>query len=139
MDLVSSLLALNVASKALIAATLGIASHQLYFIRGEHHLQAPTITWLAIVVPIVIFGVESGQGICHALLHSIWTVNSYYIGLFGSITIYRAVFHPLRAFPGPPLAKVSKLWHVFSILDSKNHLFLDDLHKRYGDIVRTGM
>lgn len=71
MDLVSQLLALNVASKSLIAATFGIASHQLYFIRGEHHLQAPTITWLAIVIPIVIFGVKSGQGIRNALLHSI--------------------------------------------------------------------
>lgn len=134
MDFAPALLA----PKALIAAALGVASHQLYFIRGEHHLQAPKLTWLAILAPIVVFWVESGHGVRHALLHSTGTVSSYYIGLFGSIIAYRALFHPLRAFPGPPLAKTSKLWHVFNILDSKNHLFLDDLHARYGDIVRTG-
>ena len=48
------------------------------------------------------------------------------------------MFHPLHHFPGPALAKVSKLWNVAHCLGSKNHLLLDGLHKEYGDFVRTG-
>lgn len=139
MDPVSWLPVGSVALKGSIAAALGIASHQLYFIRGEHHLQAPRLAFLGIVIPIVIFVTEIGEGIRQALLNSLWIVSAYNLGLFGSMTIYRSFFHPLRSFPGPPLAKVSKLWHVFNILDAKNHLLLDDLRNRYGDIVRTGL
>ncbi|KAI1658885.1 cytochrome P450 monooxygenase-like protein [Daldinia decipiens] len=36
------------------------------------------------------------------------------------------------------MAAVTKLWHVFHILDSKNHEFLQKLHMEYGQFVRTG-
>ncbi|PVI04480.1 cytochrome P450 [Periconia macrospinosa] len=60
--------------------------------------------------------------------------------LFSSIGVYRVFFHKLRSFPGPYLARVSKLWHVWKCVKSRsrNHLILDDLYKQYGDFVRTG-
>ncbi|RWA10857.1 hypothetical protein EKO27_g4259 [Xylaria grammica] len=64
--------------------------------------------------------------------------SSYAAGLFSSIVIYRKYFHRLRRFPGPRLAAVTKLWHVWKGLDGKNHLLLEDLFKRYGPIIRTG-
>lgn len=54
------------------------------------------------------------------------------------MTIYRLFFHPLRRFPGPVLARVSKLWHVFHCINSRNYLLLDKLHLQYGEFVRTG-
>ena len=64
--------------------------------------------------------------------------STYLSSLFVSIITYRTMFHRLHHFPGPALAKFSKLWHVAHCLGSKNHLLLDGLHKTYGDFVRTG-
>ena len=69
---------------------------------------------------------------------SLRSILGYLFALFASIAARRLFFHRLQSFPGPILAKVSKLWHLYHCLDSRNHLVLDDLHNRYGDFVRTG-
>ncbi|KAJ5291528.1 cytochrome P450 [Penicillium angulare] len=58
--------------------------------------------------------------------------------MLSSIIIYRLFFHRLRHFPGPRLGAASKLWSVYKCRDSRNHLFLDELNKKYGTFVRTG-
>lgn len=63
----------------------------------------------------------------------------HFLPLFGSITIYRLYFHRLNRFPGPRLAAVTKLWHVWQCRDSRNHQVLEKLHQEYGSFVRTGM
>jgi hypothetical protein len=56
-----------------------------------------------------------------------------------SILAHRVLFHRLRHFPGPFGAKVSRFWHIFKLWDSEaGHLFLEGMHKKYGDIVRYG-
>ncbi|KAI0973579.1 cytochrome P450 [Xylaria arbuscula] len=52
-----------------------------------------------------------------------YAVGSYAIGLFSSNIIYRRYFHRLSPFPGP---------------QGKSHLFLEELSKQYGPIIRTG-
>ena len=61
-------------------------------------------------------------------------------GLFGSIFAYRLFFHPLRAFPGPSGARISKLWLLFQDIKSQYRTFLsfDELHRKYGKFVRIG-
>ena len=39
--------------------------------------------------------------------------------LAGSVLLYRVLFHRLRGFPGPKLAAISKLWHVYELLGPK--------------------
>jgi len=56
----------------------------------------------------------------------------------GSLVVYRTLFYRLNGVPGPLLARVTKLWHLGKILNTSNHLLLDELHKQYGDFVRTG-
>ncbi len=63
---------------------------------------------------------------------------TYFGSLFFSIVVYRVFFHRTRHFPGPKLAAVSKFYHTLHATDSRQHLFLDRLHKQYGDFVRTG-
>ena len=82
--------------------------------------------------------VHQGLPFASALVASGGICSTYLSGLFASIIVYRTMLHPLRHFPGPTLAHVSKLWHVVHCLDSKNHLLLETLHQRYGDFVRTG-
>lgn len=62
----------------------------------------------------------------------------YVSSLFASMAVYRLFFHRLCGFPGPLLARTTKLWHAWKGRHSKNHLLLDELHHKYGDFVRTG-
>ncbi|KAL9059749.1 MAG: hypothetical protein Q9162_001050 [Coniocarpon cinnabarinum] len=65
-------------------------------------------------------------------------IIGYLIGLYTSLIIYRVFFHRLRHFPGPRLAGITKLWHVYNTLDARNHELLHGIHKQYGDFVRIG-
>ncbi|KAF2199990.1 cytochrome P450 monooxygenase-like protein [Delitschia confertaspora ATCC 74209] len=64
--------------------------------------------------------------------------GSYLTSLFASMIIYRLCFHPLKNFPGPKLAAVTKFWHVYRSRNSTNYLVMEEIHKQYGNLVRTG-
>ena len=129
-------------AKLCIAAAAGILSHNLIFIRNEHHIQAPQLFRFFLLLSLFLFIGEariwalsdSGQAIRASTL----IVLSYSASLFTSIAIYRVFFHKLRKFPGPIGARVSKFWHVGKLLRQPNFQVLDDLHQQYGDFVRTG-
>lgn len=124
-----------------IAASCGVLSHLTYFIRGEHHKQAILFFKLAVLLP---------STICVLLVHfTPFTVNqgarltgsitATYLGaLWGSMIFYRSFFHRLHHFPGPWLAKVSKLYHFFSILRLDSYRKLEGWHRKYGPVVRIG-
>ncbi|KAL3465446.1 cytochrome P450 [Aspergillus heterothallicus] len=65
-----------------------------------------------------------------SLVFSLWT----------SILVYRAFFHPLKNFPGPFGARLTKFWSLNKVLETKIRWYrtLDELHAKYGDFVRTG-
>ncbi|KAF1831503.1 cytochrome P450 monooxygenase-like protein, partial [Decorospora gaudefroyi] len=120
------------------ASALGISLHLLVFIHGEWHLK---------VVPIF-FGHLLAFALVHLLrLHdgggSTWTasvrvIGAYLAGLFGSMVVYRVFFHRIRHFPGPRLAAVTKLWHVWQARHSENYLVMRRMYEQYGEFVRTG-
>ncbi|KAM0426442.1 hypothetical protein ACHAPT_008133 [Fusarium lateritium] len=51
--------------------------------------------------------------------------------------ICKRYFSPLRHFPGPVLASVSRLWRVWSVWTGKNEEHYLAAHKKYGPVVRT--
>ena len=55
-----------------------------------------------------------------------------------SITSYRLFYHPLRAFPGPWTAKLTKWVDFWHTAPGKRHEWLPALHEKYGHIVRIG-
>ncbi|KAI0105972.1 hypothetical protein F4814DRAFT_455611 [Daldinia grandis] len=130
--------------------TLGILSHRLYFIRGEHHLQTLLYLrlWCFVNTSLVIVAYLSGNTVCTngrgesnrpALLAPLLLLNcTFFTGLYGSIITYRVFEHPLRQFNGPRLAPVSKFWHLYNVFKRPNHIFLHNLHQKYGEFVRTG-
>ncbi|KAJ3873159.1 high nitrogen upregulated cytochrome P450 monooxygenase 2 [Lentinula edodes] len=64
---------------------------------------------------------------------------SFYILLFISIGSYRlSPFHPLANYPGPTIAKISKVWTVHKSMDGKLAHYYKMLHDQYGPIVRVG-
>ncbi|GKT90115.1 LOW QUALITY PROTEIN: benzoate 4-monooxygenase cytochrome P450 [Colletotrichum tofieldiae] len=60
-------------------------------------------------------------------------------GIYSSMMVYRGLFHRLRQFPGPFLAKFTNLYVTLKIWN-RMHLHEDvrKLHEKYGDIVRVG-
>ncbi|KAI0841415.1 benzoate 4-monooxygenase cytochrome P450 [Hypoxylon sp. FL0890] len=125
-----------------IAFILGVSTHHGLFIHGEWHLQAPNIlgAYLLIIISLL-FATEQysytySQQL--SLIQITIPLMVYSLSLLASISIYRIYFHRLRGFPGPSLASLSKLWHVWKCRDSRNHLVLESWHRKYGTFVRTG-
>ena len=127
-------------SKHVSASVLGFLAHQLVFIRGEWHLLAPTLVSLHFMLAIllIVAEVQLNGDVASGSINALGSITCYSVTLFTSIAIYRIYFHRLRHFPGPRLAAVSKLWHVWQCRDSRNHLVLENLHQQYGPFVRTG-
>ena len=137
----SGLFTMPLPAQCALSAAAGILSHVGVFVRGEHHLQAPFLFRLYVFLAIALLLSQSAvlsYNMKEAAYTSTLLISSYAAAVFSSMTAYRVFFHRLRAFPGPPLAKVSKLWHMSKVLDAKQYLFLDDLRMEYGDYVRTG-
>ena len=51
--------------------------------------------------------------------------------------IYSRESTPLREIPGPFLASLSKLWLVRKTRQLKRHEYDQELHKKYGSVVRV--
>jgi hypothetical protein len=118
------------------ALLLGALMHHGVFIRGEWHLQASAIVG-GHVFSLLLLLVR--QHFLNRPLGEITAPSAaYVVGLLASISLYRIFFHRLRAFPGPRLAALSKLWHVWKCRDSRGHHVLESWRKQYGTFVRTG-
>ncbi|KAJ5537848.1 hypothetical protein N7494_007327 [Penicillium frequentans] len=58
---------------------------------------------------------------------------------FGSnllVVVYNLLLHPLKEFPGPPLARCTSLWGFYWNLHGLRAHKIDNAHKRYGTIIR---
>lgn len=124
-----------------LASSLGIISHVFYFIQGEHHINAPQIFRGYIISCICVYvacRVSQLEEYSTALPATALLVSVYAGSLLGSIAVYRIFFHRTGAFSGPFLARVTKFYHTFKARNSDQHLWLDHLHEKYGDYVRTG-
>ena len=129
------------ATRILGAVLAGIASHVCIFIKGEWHLQAPKVFRIYLALFAVVVTLEtlySHNGSASGFSRGFWMVIAYCTSLFASIAIYRQFLHPLCSFPGPVAAGVTKLWHMFKTIASRNHLLLDSLYHQYGAFIRTG-
>ncbi|KAI0117814.1 cytochrome P450 [Nemania sp. FL0031] len=58
----------------------------------------------------------------------------YYLLVFG----YRILFHPLRNYPGPFVAKISDWYGGFHALSMRLHLTTYRDHQKYGKVMRHG-
>ncbi|KAI8635538.1 cytochrome P450 monooxygenase-like protein [Xylariaceae sp. FL1651] len=68
------------------------------------------------------------------ILTAILTIILYYVVQ----SVYRLYFHPLAKYPGPKLAAISDLWHVWALISERLPFIISDLHAKYGDVVRIG-
>ncbi|KAI0179154.1 cytochrome P450 [Hypoxylon sp. FL1284] len=124
------------------AALAGLFAHNAIFIRGEWHMRILHILvghgLLSLLALYVVYRSDGVTSFGEAL-PAVAVLAAVYLGaLFSSMTVYRLFFHSLSHFPGPKAAAVTKLWHIWKIRKSTNYLFLQEMHREYGNIVRTG-
>lgn len=109
------------------------AFHETVLRRVEiDHLTLPILAVASIVYLITtcFIGIVQTTTLYLIFWTSLWT----YIGL------YRVFFHPLREYPGPLGARLSKWYTVKNVIETRWHWHRvqQDLQKQYGDYVRTG-
>lgn len=119
---------------SVVPALLAVSLHELFLRRAEvDHLVLPGIVFSSVVFSGLVFylGIAAATG----LTFSFWGSLSVWISL------YRVLWHPLRHFPGPFWAKLSKWWSVKQTWDTNWHWHRvqQSLQQQYGDFVRTGM
>ncbi|KAH7025121.1 isotrichodermin C-15 hydroxylase [Microdochium trichocladiopsis] len=59
------------------------------------------------------------------------------VGLVLVKVIYNIFFHPLASFPGPLLRKATRIPWTVSLLRNRSIYDIDELHRKYGPVVRT--
>ncbi|GAB1318032.1 Cytochrome P450 E-class, group IV [Madurella fahalii] len=121
----------------IVAAITGILSHILYFIRGFHDTRALGIITVHGSAYVMLCAFAMAQrGVSAGLLASSMVFGSYLVALFTSIVTYRLFFHPLRRFPGPLAAKITKLHGLYTGVNGQIHVEQNKLLAKYGNIVR---
>ena len=125
----------------MLPALVGVASHVLYFNRGEHHLWGNTyirafvLSFIAIVVAL---NNLLNYSISSALPTTLTVAATYLLGTYTSLIIYRIWLSPLNKFPGPWQARISGIWLTSQIKNYDSYLYFDAMHKEYGKYVRIG-
>lgn len=127
-----------------IALVGGVASHICYFKHGEKHAYPwHYVNGLVLLTGLVVAAKSVHQdgsirSVLAAGAEAITLSATYLLGLFSSLVVYRLFFNPLNRFPGPVLARVTKLYHVYLNADLLGHHELEKLHQQYGPYVRIG-
>ncbi|KAF7596508.1 hypothetical protein BBP40_001380 [Aspergillus hancockii] len=125
------------------ALLLGILCHQTFMRRAEVDSWGweITISYFSVLGSILIgYTISTNVSLTYATLRTSSAGAAFLAGLYGSLLLYRAIFHRLSRFPGPFAARLSNLYHLLSMTGTnmQYHLHVQKLHSRYGDFVRTG-
>ncbi|KAI0659811.1 high nitrogen upregulated cytochrome P450 monooxygenase 2 [Cubamyces menziesii] len=122
--------------RALLAVCgLGLLTHQL-FKRFETY-SIPAHILLLLFPPLLGFSVL--RHTTPALQAALVSVVSIFSTMLVSIAAYRlSPFHPLAQYPGPLGCRLSKFWMAILSFSGRQHIYIQNLHKRYGDVVRIG-
>ncbi|KAF2034994.1 cytochrome P450 [Setomelanomma holmii] len=117
----------------LLGPLAAVTLHELILRRAEVDHLALSIIVTSIVAYFTIF-------LYAGFLPATTLSASFWLPLWSYIGIYRAYLHPLRKYPGPFGARLSKWWTVKQNWDTDLHFHrrLQDLQTEYGDYVRTG-
>lgn len=120
------------------SVTCALLAHALY-----NRYEFDSVKVLPHLLLLVILPLIPGFFISHhstsVLQSHIFSYLIFYFTLFTSIILYRiSPLHPLSSYPGPFLARISKLWGAWHASKGKDHLLFKQMHDKYGPYVRTG-
>lgn len=120
------------------AATLtGLLSHLIYK-RYEPRLKFFLVNTLALLYLWALFIYYLTCSLVATILQTFLFLHLHLTTLSLSISLYRLLFHPLRQFPGPRLAALTKWLDFYHSAPGLRHVWLPSLHEKYGPVVRIG-
>lgn len=137
-----TILAPNVTQVPITFGILAILFHSsIRNIEIDTHIWAILVVYLVTWISLVaIYENLFDLSLLYSLAAASYAGLCFNFALAASMAVYRLFFHRLGSFPGPWGAKLSRFYAVH--LASKNlqyHVQLQNLHRQYGDFVRTGM
>lgn len=125
----------------LVSLIAGICLHVQYFARGEHHM--PGVKYLQVagmLFPGTAAALKWFRGLTLAEAISFTSSSTAYglLGLYSSLLVHRPFLHPLRRFPGPFVAKLTKPVAHNPSHKSDAHKVSLELYQKYGTFMRVG-
>jgi hypothetical protein len=140
-----NMLAPHLLTLLISGAACGFALHQ-FVKRVEIDRYPLSILGVVVAVPFLLAFCLQHVGVQYARYWTAYTVavlveSSAVLSLWTNMLMYRAFFHPLKNFPGPFPARLSKLWSLGKVIESKIRWYrvVGNLKNKYGDYVRTGI
>lgn len=127
----------------LMALHFGVLIHHL-IIRFEIDSLASEIVQLhlvAVALIAVVYWVfrTTTDGVISIISSALWVVGCLDAGFISKMVCYRLVFHPLRKFPGPFGARLTKFWAMQQAAETIQwNAKVQEMHQLYGDFVRIG-
>ncbi|KAI9462028.1 high nitrogen upregulated cytochrome P450 monooxygenase 2 [Russula earlei] len=120
----------------LIVLATSFAS-QWFFRRYEPRSSLSRVALLVVIPALLSFPISYTHAVSwYAALPLAFIAYGGSLGAF--ILAYRlSPFHPLAKFPGPLIAKTSKLWAAYVSFRGDQHRYYKRLHDLYGDVVPT--
>ena len=89
------------------------------------------------VFPCIVLGHSSD--ISSLIVPAAWSYTVFYVALLLFVVRYRlSSTHPLAQYPGPTIMKITKLWGTWITYKGKTHIYLKELHDKYGPTIRIG-
>ncbi|KAI9462029.1 high nitrogen upregulated cytochrome P450 monooxygenase 2 [Russula earlei] len=121
----------------LIVLATSFAS-QWFFRRYEPRSTLTRVALLVVIPALLSFPISCTHAVSwYAALPLAFVAYGGSLGAF--ILVYRlSPFHPLANYPGPIIAKTSKLWAAYVSFRGDQHRYYKRLHDLYGDVVRIG-
>jgi hypothetical protein len=82
---------------------------------------------------------HGGDTLYHSMMRSSLFMSTYLASIVAIAVSYRlSPIHPLAAFPGPIINRVTALKLAHIVYSGKRYLVIKDMHQKYGKFVRTG-
>ncbi|KAJ3518703.1 hypothetical protein NM688_g9401 [Phlebia brevispora] len=130
-----SLKFLSLQALVLYIAVCGIATHAVF----KHYEPSSVVIHgaLLIIFPLVLSALLTSH--LHLSNAIITAFSTFHGTLCSSILLYRlSPLHSLYQFPGPVFCKISKVSFAWISSHGTQHVYVRQLHDKYGDIVRIG-
>jgi hypothetical protein len=118
--------------------SLMLTRFQLAHVLSHYHPPASVLAYISVlyIPPVIVTFLAPSSS---SALGFVRSLAIYLVSLGSSITVYRlSPFHPLAKYPGPLLARVSRLWATRHAASGRQNYVSHELFERYGDVVRTG-
>ncbi|KAN0137390.1 Cytochrome P450 [Lactarius tabidus] len=127
---------MSLLNTGVFALTSSFAAYQCF-----HHLEPRSrlpLLLLCFIVPALL-SIPISYHVPWASAAAVFAFVTYWSALTCFTLMYRfSPFHPLAKYPGPAIAKASKLWGSYHTSTGNIHRCYKNLHERFGDVVRVG-